>query len=242
MNIIMEKSLVYKGLVALALLVVAECAYAQSDSSYYMTIETIDGTKIKMGTSVVKDITFYDGKMLISGISIDSLIKILGDIRVEAKDIKYIDPLFSTNNVDETLNLLCNRIKGSDNILEYSILDLYDYLWGPGSKNQVIVSNLNSKYRYKVRVLGNNHKYSVARYSDDWEGKTYNYFSDDEWHEIPMLSNTTRIVLKADGVEQLADNIRVVKIGLSDYADDTTIPHKIYSVGGVKTIHKSCRV
>ena len=237
----MEKSLIFKGLVVLALLVVAECVEAQTDSSYYMTIETIDGTKIKMGTSVVKDITFYDGKMLISGVSVDSLINILRDIRVEAKNVKYDDSLFLTNNVEETLNLLCNRIKYSDNILEYSILDLYDYLWGPGSKNMVIVSDLNPKYRYKVRVLGNN-KYSVTRLSENWEGNTYDFFSDDEWHEIPMLSNTTRIVLKADGSEQLADNIRVVKIGLSDYADDTTTPHKLFSVGGVKNTHKSFRV
>ena len=228
-------------MVALVLFAVVECAYAQSDSSYYMTIETIDGTKIKMGTSVVKDITFYDGQMLISGVSVDSLIKMLGDIRVEAKDVKYDDGLFLTKNVAETLNLLCNRINDSDNILEYSIIDLNNYFWGPGSKNQVIVSDLNPKYRYKVRVIGGN-KYNVSLFNNNWEGKMYNYYSDEDWHEIPMLSNTTKIVLTADGTEQMADNIRVVKIGLSDYADEATKPHKIYSVGGVKVIFISYRV
>ena len=64
------------------LLVSAQSAYAQ-DSNYVMTVELNNGTKMSLNTNDVKEITFLEGKIVVSGGSlsdrIDSLAKVVSD-------------------------------------------------------------------------------------------------------------------------------------------------------------------
>ena len=94
-------------------------------------------------------------------------------------------------NVNEAIDEIAEITNLSKESIGHIVLEESNYTWGLGSANQVVCDVLPQN-RYKVRVTATTtNTYAVARYNSSFEGGTYDVFSDQEWHEIPMLSNTT---------------------------------------------------
>jgi len=98
------------------LLVCAQSAYAQ-DSNFVMTIELNNGTKMKLNTNDVKEITFLDGKLVVTGGSlaerIDSLAKVVSDnyydlyTFIKEKDAFYYNEV---DNLKKKITELENKV------------------------------------------------------------------------------------------------------------------------------------
>ncbi len=98
------------------LLVSAQSVYSQ-DSNFIMTIELNNGTKMKLNTNDVKEITFLDGKLVVTGGSladrIDSLAKVVSDnyydlyTFIKEKDAFYYNEV---DNLKKKITELENKV------------------------------------------------------------------------------------------------------------------------------------
>ena len=146
------------------------------DPNYIMTIELNNGTKMKLNTNDVKEITFLDGKLVVTGGSladrIDSLAKVCYDnydfLYALIKEIHY-DVYVDIDKLKDRILLLENRIDSlissqggtndqegtlSTNIIGTWLVTASDYSDYPDNSKITFNSDGTASYGYTYKVDG----------------------------------------------------------------------------------------
>ena len=145
---------------------------------------------------------------------------------INASTIEYIDNHgLGADTMQEGIDELAKR---TDSI-GHNIFKTTDDSWAVGSKDQKIVI-VDSSKRYRVRVLSTNPvSYYVGRYNQSWSGTNYNLYTDNDWHDIPLLSDTYKLILSSTIVTSNV-TIEVEEIGVEIYNNKLILPKRTYKV------------
>jgi len=78
----MKKQVIMSLFAAFAMVLNVNAQNDLQDNTYNMVLELANGTKLTIGPHEIKNISFFDGEVVVSGTRLDDLLKKLADVRV----------------------------------------------------------------------------------------------------------------------------------------------------------------
>ena len=133
-------------------------------------------------------------------------------------------------NVQQAIDEVSSKSDVAENIITHDVAQFARDKWQTGSAGQCLYRVADNNYRFAVRVTGEGSiNYNASRLKSDFSGPVYNVYSDNDWHEIPLLNDTTYINVTTN-VSMAEATIEIKQIGAEWTLSKNTVRVKKYTL------------